>query len=247
MPVLEVCDLHKNFGQLRVLSGLQLAAYQGDIIGLVGPNGSGKTTLLNLVSGFQSIDRGTINVGGTDISSWPTWRRPHAGIGRCFQDSRLWNDLSVDEHLLVVAHTHETRQASGRMAALIGHVGLDARMLGKYPDDISLLDRRLVELILASFSGSHLLLLDEITAGLNLTEARVVYDCVSTLVRQHLVGAVLMIEHRLGLVEEYATTIGMMKDGQLVQTQSVARGDFADAIQDMFDTTQIKKKEIPKW
>ena len=247
-PVLELCDLHKNFGQLKVLSGLRLCIHQGDIIGLVGPNGSGKTTLLNLISGFQPSDRGSISVAGTNVSSWPTWKRPHAGIGRCFQDSRLWNELSVGEHLLTVANTRaDARQAKARMDALTSLVGLDVRMLDHYPDAISLLDRRLLELVLASFSGSQVLLIDEIGAGLNLDEARAIYDLVSILVRNRQVGAVLMIEHRLGLVEEYSTVIGMMKDGQLVQTRRGPPGDFEVAIQDMFHTAKVQPREIPQW
>lgn len=247
-PLLAVHGLHKSFGQLAVLSGLQLSVNQGDIIGLIGPNGSGKTTLLNLISGSEAVDGGSICVAGNDITSWPAWRRPQAGIGRCFQDSRLWNDLTVGEHLLVVADTRGSAQAGGRMDALAVLVGLDVGMHRQYPDAISLLDRRRLELVMASFSASHLLLLDEISAGLNFDEARTLYDRVNALVLDRKVGAVLMVEHRLGLVEGYSTAIGMMNEGQLAQTGRGEHGDFQLAIQNMFPGSKKNlQKEIPRW
>lgn len=245
--LLELHGLYKSFGQLAVLSGLRLCVNEGDIIGLIGPNGSGKTTLLNLISGSEAVYRGSITVGGKDITSWPAWQRPQAGIGRCFQDSRLWNDLTVGEHLLAVSDTRASTQAGGRMDALASLVGLDVGMHHKYPDALILLDRRRLELILASFSASRVLLLDEISAGLNLEEARTIYDRVNALVFDCKVGAVLMVEHRLGLVEAYATAIGMMKEGQLTLTGRGERGDFQLAIQDMFPGSQGLQKEIPRW
>jgi ABC-type branched-subunit amino acid transport system ATPase component len=247
-PLLAVHGLHKSFGQLGVLSGLQLGVKQGDIIGLIGPNGSGKTTLLNLISGTEAVDRGNICVAGSDITSWPAWRRPQVGIGRCFQDSRLWTNLTVGEHLLTVAETRGSAQAAGRINALALLVGLDVAIHRQYPDEINLLDRRRLELVMAAFSASHLLLLDEISAGLNFDESCTLYDRVNALVLDRKVGAVLMVEHRLGLVEGYSTAIGMMNDGQVVLTGRGDHGDFQLAIQNMFPGSEkILQKEIPRW
>ena len=247
-PLLSVQGLHKSFGQLVVLFGLQLEVKQGDIIGLIGPNGSGKTTLLNLISGTEAVDRGNICVTGNDITSWPAWRRPQVGIGRCFQDSRLWANLTVGEHLLAVADTRGSALASERMNTLVSLVGLDVGIHRKYPDAINLLDRRRLELVIASFSASHLLLLDEISAGLNFEEACTLYSRVNTLVLDQKVGAVLMVEHRLGLVEGYSTAIGMMNEGQLFKTRRGDHSNFQLAIQNMFPNTKnFLQKEIPRW
>src|SRR5262245_18965352 len=151
MPVLELWGITKAFGGLQVLRSLELRIDAGDIFGLVGSNGSGKTTLVNLIGGQLAPDRGAVIFDCRDITSESVWARANHGIGRIFQESRLWPTLTTSEHIAVAA---QKRMAPNALSL----VGLSERLLAQRPTEIRLLDRRRIELALAFAREPTLLL-----------------------------------------------------------------------------------------
>jgi ABC-type branched-subunit amino acid transport system ATPase component len=104
--VTECRHVTKIFGGIRAVDDLTLALHEGEILGLIGHNGAGKTTLFDPVSGFLELDGGRILLGGMDMSTWPAHVRAVAGIGRTFQDARLFPSLSVEETIALALERH---------------------------------------------------------------------------------------------------------------------------------------------
>src|SRR5262245_33646208 len=98
-PALSINGLSKRFGGLEALGDVDLEVAHGEILGLIGPNGSGKSTLVNCVSGVLKPAQGQIFFNGHDVTRWSRVRRARAGLGRTFQNLRLFSDLSVAENV----------------------------------------------------------------------------------------------------------------------------------------------------
>src|SRR5581483_3542443 len=114
---LEVVDVGVHIDGLTVLDGVSLEVPEGSFCGLIGPNGAGKSTLLDVVSGFRPPDRGTVRLFGEDFTGSPAWRRPRAGMSRVFQSTRVIEDLTVADNLILGAHH---RLGSPTLAYLAG-------------------------------------------------------------------------------------------------------------------------------
>jgi len=162
---LSLDGLRKSFGGVVAVDIRALAVPAGQVCGIIGPNGSGKTTLLNLVSGFETPDRGAIAAFGTRLDRLPAFRRAGAGIARCFQHPMLLDGRSVLDNVATAARGRDA--AAVRAAALdaIGRCGLDA-VADRPCRSLSFGQRRLVELARALAAGPRLVLLDEPAAGL---------------------------------------------------------------------------------
>jgi branched-chain amino acid transport system ATP-binding protein len=97
--ILEVVDVHKRFGGVVALDGVNLEVERGSMTALIGPNGSGKTTLFNVIAGVYKPDRGKIVFDGTDITGWPPERIYHRGLVRTFQVPRMFKGMTVFENV----------------------------------------------------------------------------------------------------------------------------------------------------
>src|SRR5207248_197021 len=104
--VLECVEVSKTFGGIRAVDEAKLTLRQGQIVGLIGPNGSGKTTLMDCISGFLEIDGGRIVVNGQDVSELSPHERARAGLGRSFQEAKLFPSLTVSETVAVALERH---------------------------------------------------------------------------------------------------------------------------------------------
>lgn len=223
MPILELRGITKAFGGLQVLRDLDLRIDAGDIFGLVGSNGSGKTTLVNLVGGQLAPDRGMVIFDRRDVTAEHVWIRANRGIGRIFQESRLWPTLTASEHFALAARK--------RMAAdVLSLVELSERLLPQRPTEIRLLDRRRIELALSLTRRPTLLLVDEIGAGLRSEEAQQLYGYIKQSVASRMAGAVIAIEHRLELLLSAATEIGLLEDGRIAHRVGTAPADDLEAL-----------------
>ena len=94
-------DVTRSFGGIRALNGVSLAIAPGEVVGVIGPNGAGKTTLFDVLCGFTSCDSGAVELGGVDVSSLTPDARARRGLGRSFQDARLFPALTVEEAIAV--------------------------------------------------------------------------------------------------------------------------------------------------
>jgi branched-chain amino acid transport system ATP-binding protein len=227
---LEVVGLHKSFGALRVARDIHFTLEPGARHALIGPNGAGKTTLVNLITGVLRPSSGTIRLDGVDITRARLERRVVLGLARTFQISSLFLPLSVAENvaLAVAAKAKIDAQIIGpayRRPSIVAEV---QRLLalfeieataGRRVADLAYGQRRLVELALALALKPKVLLLDEPAAGLPKRDSERLLDL---LLRLPAEVAVLVIEHDMELVFNFARRITVMFEGGVLAEGSVA-------------------------
>jgi len=177
MEALRIDRLSKNFGGLRVLSDLSLNVEAGEYVAIIGPNGAGKTTLLNVITGELPATSGWLHLFGKDITAMPAHQRVQAGLGRSFQITRLFYDLTVIDNIsLALQAISPSRYQIFRQAESYSEIFAEAEELLKTIDlwdkrnelaaGISYGEQRKMETILALASKPKLLLMDEPTTGL---------------------------------------------------------------------------------
>jgi branched-chain amino acid transport system ATP-binding protein len=167
MALLEIKNLTKSFGGLKAVTGFDLTINKGEIVGLIGPNGAGKSTVFNLITGVYSPDSGHILFNGESIVN----RKPHEtclkGIGRAFQVVKPFPDMTVLENTMVGAFSrmNEAGEAQGKAMEVLDFVGLGPKkhLLAK---NLTIADKKRLELARALATGPRLLLLDEVMSGL---------------------------------------------------------------------------------
>ncbi|HEV7207608.1 MAG TPA: ATP-binding cassette domain-containing protein [Mycobacteriales bacterium] len=220
-----------SFGGTRALDGVDLAVRPGEVLGLIGSNGAGKSTLLDVLSGFTRVTGGRVDIGDRDVTSLAPHLRARLGLGRMFQDARLFDDLSVRETVAVALEAH---QRSELVPTLLGlpparrwerriraeaaeHVGLLG--LGPYADTpiaaLSTGTRRIVELACLLAQDARLLLLDEPTAGLAQREAEAFGPLLADLRRQ-LQATMIIVEHDLPLVLGLSDRVQCLSAGRTI-------------------------------
>ena len=204
--LLEVSGASKRFGGLVAVDNASLTVRKGSITGLIGPNGSGKTTLFNLITGGMSADSGEVCLQGQRIDGMPPWQRGHLGLGRTFQLTRLFKDMTVQEN--VVAPLPDSRwrtmfadSVSGREATradeLLDIVGL-RRFAGERAGMLSYGQQKLVELAQVLMLEPRLILLDEPAGGVNPSLLGRLTEVIRELNQRGI--TFLVVEHNLPLV-----------------------------------------------
>ncbi|TWP33252.1 ABC transporter permease subunit [Leekyejoonella antrihumi] len=203
-PALTVTDAARQFGNVHALDGASLEIHAGTVHGLVGANGSGKTTLLNAISGFITLDRGSVHVTGQDITTLSATRRARNGLGRTFQAPRVFEDMSLQENLhLDTPPDHQDLDTWQRW----DQTSAQALTHGQ---------RRLTELYRVLTRRPSVLLLDEPAAGLSASERDELGQVLTRLAQDGV--AVLLVEHDLTLVWNIAHTVSVMELGKVVRT-----------------------------
>lgn len=166
--LLQVENLTKDFGALRVCNGVSFSVNKGEALGILGPNGAGKTTLLNLIAGDLNPSAGRIMFDGRDVTSLRANRRCVLGIGRTAQIPRPFAGMTVYENVLIGAlyGHHQRGEDSARLCKdILDQTGLLPKW-NTLAGDLRLLDRKRLELARALATAPSLLLLDEIAGGL---------------------------------------------------------------------------------
>lgn len=167
-PMLRIEGLGKRYGQLQVVDDFSLALAEHEVVGIIGPNGAGKTTLFSLIAGQVAPSAGRIVWRGRDITAMPPERRCAQGIGRTFQIPRPFHGMSVFETALVAARFGA--RLKGRAAVEFALAAIESTGLATRLDtpcaELTLLDRKRLELTRALAADPQLLLLDEIGGGL---------------------------------------------------------------------------------
>lgn len=209
MSFLQVQGLTKSFGGLRAVNNVTFDVAEGEIIGLIGPNGSGKTTVLNLLTGFLKPNGGTIRFKGEDITGRPRSQMCSLGIARTFQIVKPFLGFTALENVMVGSVYGRTAASSLKAAqeeahAALARVGMadKARVLAK---DLTLMQRKRLELARALAAQPQLLLLDELMAGLNPKEVddacaliQQIRDAkVTILIVEHIVKAICSLSNRV--------------------------------------------------
>ena len=218
--VLEVTGLSKHFGGLKAVDGVDIAVRRGGVHALIGPNGSGKTTTLNVLSGLYQATAGKILLDGTDITHMPPHLRTAAGLGRTFQNIRLFRSMTALENVEIGAERPgNTMVGKGddglteRAMEALTFVGLGSRA-NELISSFSYGHQRLIEIARALASNPTLLLLDEPAAGLNSTEKLELHELLKRIAAQGL--TILIIDHDMTLVSEAAQHITVLNFGRRI-------------------------------
>jgi branched-chain amino acid transport system ATP-binding protein len=205
--LIELRDVSKSFGSVRAIEDISLTVAEGEALGIVGPNGAGKTTLLNVVSGSLRADSGRVVFDGRDVTSLPGHRHCREGIARTFQIPRPFGRLTAFENVLVGA-TYGRGEAAGGVAEDCMEALQRARLVQKAnapAGELTLLERKRLELARALVTKPRLLLLDEIAGGLTEPEVDELIGTVQELRGEgitivwieHIVHALLRVVDRL--------------------------------------------------
>jgi branched-chain amino acid transport system ATP-binding protein len=211
---LAVDHVSMHFGGVAALSDVSLRAEAGTVTGLIGPNGAGKTTLFNVITGLQRPDRGSVSLGGTDVTRKATHTRASLGLARTFQRLELFSNLSAADNVRVGL------EASGRAlpsaaVELLERVGVGeeaATPVSSLPTGSA----RLVELARALSTDPAVLLLDEPCSGLDERESASLGHLLTSLAAEG--RAIVLVEHDTDMVLRICSTVHVLDFGQVICT-----------------------------
>jgi ABC-type branched-subunit amino acid transport system ATPase component/ABC-type branched-subunit amino acid transport system permease subunit len=220
--LLEVRGLHKSFGGNHAVNDCSFTVPEGSITALIGPNGSGKTTVFNLISGTMTSDEGQIQMNGDEVEKLSPWSRAHRGIGRTFQITRLFKEMTVLENVVAPLRDFKVRQlglgaVSGSEAAraeeLLEFVGMAAYRDAR-AGALSYGQQKLVELAQVLMLDPELILLDEPAGGINPTLTERMGDLIRSLNAQG--TTFLLVEHNMPFVVGLCDPIRVLARGAVI-------------------------------
>jgi len=214
---LEVQSLSKHFGGLKAVDDVSFSVKRGAVHALIGPNGSGKTTTLNVLSGLYVATSGRVVLAGLDVTALPPHARTAAGMGRTFQNIRLFRSMTALENVVIGAEHPGNDVGDGhdalveRARSALAFVGLESRAQ-ELVTGFSYGHQRLIEIARALAGNPTLLLLDEPAAGLNSSEKLGLRDLLKRIAATGL--TILIIDHDMTLVSEVADRITVLNFGR---------------------------------
>lgn len=222
--IFEVQQLRRNFGGLVVTNDVSISMAKGDRIALIGPNGAGKTTFVNLVTGNLKPSSGSVKLAGEDVTALNSMQRVRRGLVRSFQVTRLFYDMTPEEHVALAVLQREGK--SGRMFGshagmrevmeetydILGTLGLTALAQSRV-SEIAYGQQRLLEIALALALKPKVLLLDEPAAGVPQSDTGRIEQALEKLPADL---AVLMIEHDMDLVFRFAKRVVVLAAGTVI-------------------------------
>ena len=236
--LLQVQGVTKRFGGLQALTQVTFDLPKGQILGLIGPNGAGKTTLFNTINGVYHPEEGRILFQGKDVTNKMPYHLAKMGMARTHQIVRPLNELSVRENVMVGAcfgHENQSLSKAAKIAdEVLGFVGLSARA-DQLAGSLNVAQKKRLEMARALASHPHLLLLDEVLAGLNPSEIdgmiQMVLDIraqgVTIIMIEHLMKAVMNVSDRI-LVLDYGTQIAEGSPSEIVSHPKVIEAYLGD-------------------
>ena len=228
--MLKLANVSKRFGGLSVLQEVSFEVPAGKVFGLIGPNGAGKTTVFNLVTGLLAPSGGVIDLDGRSLLGKAPHQITRMGIGRTFQNIRIFKDMSLLDNVVVGMHAHlnygvpgwlfslpgfraQERGARAKALELLGWVGLDAQA-HELADKLSYGAQRKLELARALATGPKLLLLDEPVAGMNTGEKLELMRVITLIAQRGF--TVFMIEHDMRFVMGLCERIAVLNFGRII-------------------------------
>jgi branched-chain amino acid transport system ATP-binding protein len=234
VSLLEIKDVHKHFGGVRAVDGVDFHVDEGEIVSVIGPNGAGKTTLFNVVTGFNAPDSGQILFAGQRIDGLKPNQVTTVGIARTFQAVRLFPNMTVLENVMVgqhprtrsgltgaIFHLPRTRKEEQRIAErsreILAFFGdrFPRHMEDEYAASLSYADRRRLEIARAMATESKMLLLDEPTAGMNPAETEGLTKLIGRL-RKQAGYTIVVIEHDMRLVKGVSDRVAALDYGKKI-------------------------------
>jgi ABC-type branched-subunit amino acid transport system ATPase component/MFS family permease len=231
-PALQTFDLIRSFGGVRAVDEVSLEVAPGEVVGIIGPNGAGKTTLFDVISGFIPADRGRILLAGHDITHLAPGQRAKRGLGRSFQDARLFPAMTVDEALAVSLERFVTskdpvsaalhlpnaydaeQKVFARVDELVELMGLGA-FRTKFLRELSTGSRRIVDLACVVAHRPTVILFDEPSSGIAQRETEALGPLLLR-IRDGVGAALVVIEHDMPLVSAVSDRLIAMDQGRVI-------------------------------
>lgn len=231
MALLEVKNIYKSFGGVKAIQNFSIEVNAGEIHGIIGPNGAGKTTIFNTISGVYTADEGSVFLNGQDITKMEQYKITHLGMGRTFQNIRLFKGLTVEENVMCAFDPRSSYSILGGLLPTPGRkreekrgrelckkyldiVGM-AEYLTEKPENLSYGMQRRIEIARALMCEPKILLLDEPAAGLNPTEVAELTELIQRISKELGFG-IMLIEHRLELVMSISHVIHVQNFGETI-------------------------------
>jgi branched-chain amino acid transport system ATP-binding protein len=211
--ILKVEAVRKAFGGVSAVNGPSFTVEQGRITGLIGPNGSGKTTLFNLIAGTIPPDSGHVFLEGQRITGWPPHRIAARGLGRTFQISRIFGQMTAWENMLVAARGEPEAAARERAQALLERVGLTEHREA-WGSELSYGQRKLLEFARVLMLHPRIVLLDEPFAGVNPTMAQTMVRLIRELQAEGV--TIFLVDHAMTIVMDLCERLLVLDMGELI-------------------------------
>ncbi len=232
MKALEIQNLHKSFGGLKVIDALSFSVQRGERLALIGPNGAGKTTVFNLITGVYPLDSGKVLLEGGEITALPSRYRIRRGLARTFQNIRLMQHLTVLENVMIAQYARQPGVAAmlqpvgfGRAnrwraeaRAALAQAGLAAyagEPAGALPYGI----QKRIELVRALLAAPRVLLLDEPAAGLNPAETEALHRALEDIATRGV--TLVVVEHDMEFVGRLCKRVVVLNFGVKIAECSV--------------------------
>ena len=229
--VLDIDGLTKFFGGLRAVSGFDLAVPRGQLAGLIGPNGAGKTTIFNMISGLYVPSGGNIRFQGQSLAGMEPFEITQLGIGRTFQNIRLFPNLSVLDNVRIAYHPHagygvldavlrtrrfakQERELTRQAQDFLTIFNLDG-VQDELAKNLPYGQQRRVEIARALACAPRLLLLDEPAAGMNPNEIGTLMELIH-FIRDRFELTILLIEHQMRVVMGICEQITVLDFGEVI-------------------------------
>jgi branched-chain amino acid transport system ATP-binding protein len=212
VELLEVKRVSKYFGGVTAINEVDLSLRSGEIFGLIGPNGAGKTTLFNCITGYHSTDRGSVYFEGNDITSKPPYTICRMGISRTFQLVKVFLNMTVLENVMVPSFSRVNSIGGARKEALeiLGFLGLldyEKVLAG----NLTLVNKKMLDLASALALRPRLLMLDEVMSGLTPTEIQNFLGLIREIRSREI--TVFLVEHVMEAVMPLCDRILVLNSG----------------------------------
>jgi branched-chain amino acid transport system ATP-binding protein len=231
IPVLDVKGLTKYFGGLRAVNDFNMTIHKGELVGLIGPNGAGKTTAFNMITGLYFPSQGEIIFKGESMVGLQPFEITRTGIGRTFQNIRLFSNLSVLDNVRIAYHPHAGYGLSDGILRNKKFSQKEKELTEKTQDFLSIFNlnrfeseiaknlpygqQRRLEIARALACNPHLLLLDEPAAGMNPKEITELMELIH-FIRDKFGLTILLIEHQMRLVMDICERITVLDFGEVI-------------------------------
>lgn len=229
--LLEVNNLSKSFKGLRAVDGYNLKLHSGEILGIIGPNGAGKSTVFNLLMGYLHPSQGTIRFKGQDITHLAPDQIARLGVGRTFQNIRLFQSMIVLDNVKSAQQLHDPDSLFTTLFTLPSFTARERRLAQIALEELALFDladraeipatslpygdQRRLEIVRALALKPKLLLLDEPTAGMNLRESAAVLQLIRRIRDQYQL-TIIIVEHNMPVVMQLCQRIQVLNYGQVI-------------------------------
>lgn len=227
IPLLEIVNLHKTYGDITALKNINLTVNQGEVVVILGPSGCGKSTLLRCLNGLEPVQGGEIRLRGVNIVGEQTkWHEIRQKVGMVFQSYDLFPHMTIIDNILLgplkVQKRHK-EEATAQAEQLLDRVGLLSRK-NSYPRQLSGGQKQRVAIVRSLCMNPEIMLFDEVTAALDPEMVREVLDVILGLAEQGMTMSI--VTHEMGFAKAVADRIIFMDEGEINDIASPA--DFFD-------------------